>query len=385
MLQTLKALRHHLHQHPELSGQEVQTAARIQAFVAPHKPTEIITGLGGTGVAVVYKFSDEGPTVMIRCELDALPIEEANTFAHRSTISGAAHKCGHDGHMAIVAGLSLWLKEQPFKRGRVVLLFQPAEETGQGAHAVLKDARFQTIKPDYVFALHNLPGEPLHSIITVPHSFSATVESVAIYLTGVVSHASEPEKGINPALAMARIVQELAALNRPDVADKDFALLTPVHLTMGTPDYGISAGAGQLHYTLRTWTEDTLQTIKGQLLSITEKACAEYGLHFTTEWFDYFPASINYPPCNDIITGAAQAAGLAINERPYPFKFGEDFGWFSKEHKAALFGLGAGESSPALHHVDYDFPDELISTGIQMFTGIIERILALPAASTNNQ
>jgi amidohydrolase len=378
MPDTLIQLRKDLHQHPERSGQEAQTATRIRQFVETYRPTKILTGLGGTGVAVIYEFAKEGPTILVRCELDALPIEEANRFPHRSTRPGVSHKCGHDGHMAIVAGLAPWLQQQSFTRGKVVLLFQPAEETGEGAHALLSDARFKDLHPDYIFALHNLPGEPLHSIITVPRAFSATVQSVAIYLTGKESHASEPEKGSNPALAMAQIISELAPLNNPDVASERFALLTPVHLTMGTRAYGISAGTGELHYTLRTWTVPGMDTLKQHLLHIVEKACTRHHLHYRTEWFDYFPATLNHEACNELITHAAQTNGFTVQRRPHPFKFGEDFGWFSQHYKAALFGLGAGVDAPALHHADYDFPDELIDTGVKMFRAIIEQLLQEP-------
>ncbi len=223
MLKKIEDLRKELHSHPELSGKEVQTAIRIKKFVEENNNTEIITGLGGNGLAVKYTFSDEGPVVMIRCELDALPIDEPNSFNHRSTTAGVSHKCGHDGHMAIVAGISSFINEQGFDRGSLILLFQPAEETGKGAAAILKDPKFETLQPDYVFALHNIPGEPLNSIITVQHLFSPAVQSIAIYLTGKKSHASEPENGINPALAIAEIINELSRLNVADVDKKDFA------------------------------------------------------------------------------------------------------------------------------------------------------------------
>ena len=163
MISIIKNLRKELHQYPEVSGKEVNTAKRIKAFIEKHHPTEIIENIGGNGLAVVYEFGKQGKTIVIRCELDALPIEEKNDFEHRSTIKGVSHKCGHDGHMAIVAGLIFWLKEQLFTKGKVVLLFQPAEETGQGAYKVLQDKRFQELKADYVFALHNIPKEPLHN------------------------------------------------------------------------------------------------------------------------------------------------------------------------------------------------------------------------------
>lgn len=368
-------LRRSLHREPELSGQESATASRIKEFIDLYNPTRILTNLGGNGLAAIYEFSNEGPVIMIRCELDALPIEESGIAAHRSTRPGISHKCGHDGHMAIVAGLVFWLKEQSFHRGKVILLFQPAEETGQGAHAVLTDYKFRDIHPDYIFALHNLPGEPLHSIITVQNRFSATVESVAIYLEGRQSHASEPEKGINPAMAMAEMIRELAAINVTNTQDEHFALLTPVHITMGSKAYGISAGSAELHYTLRTWSETVMQDLKTKLAAILERNAKAYTLKYRTEWFDYFPSAVNHPLCNEWIRTAAVKNGFQLVEKTEPFRFGEDFGWYARNFPSAMFGIGAGLDVPPLHAADYDFPDELIETGIRMFARIMEEVL----------
>ena len=374
-MKKIQELRKQLHQHPELSGHETQTAARICSFLEEHTSANLLKGIGGEGVAAVFECSDSGPVLLFRCELDALPIEEPNAFPHRSSVKGVSHKCGHDGHMAIVAGLGLWLEQQDLGQGKVILLFQPAEETGAGAAAVLEDPRFRALKPDYCFALHNLPGEPLHQIIKIDGYFSATVQSVAIYLQGKQSHASEPEKGINPALGLAELVQQLAFCTVPEPEREDFALLTPVHLKLGELAYGISAGSGELHYTLRTWTEEEMERLKKRLLKAVESICHKHQLTYSTDWFDYFPATRNDSRNNSFIEKAAAAKGFDLKERPQPYKFGEDFSWFSREYSSAMFGLGAGTTSPALHHADYDFPDELLETGIRMFAGIVEGIL----------
>lgn len=375
MLEKIIQLRRQLHQKPDLSGKEAGTAQIIKDFVEGNHDTEIISGLGGDGLAVVYSFAEEGPKVMIRCELDALPITEANDFSHKSEKTGISHKCGHDGHMSIVAGLIFWIKEQDFKKGKIILLFQPAEETGKGAYEVLNDPQFKDLNPDYIFALHNLPGEPLNSIITIKGSFSSTVQSLAIYLTGKQSHASEPEKGINPAEALAEIVNRAAEMNVIDPGDDSFALLTPIHMNMGSIAYGISPGAGELHYTMRTASEEAMKQIKKKLINLVSRVCKEHKLEFTTDWFDHFPATVNNDECNDMIIQAAEENGYELIQKPHPFKFGEDFGWFSQGTKAAMFGLGAGLNSPALHHADYDFPDEIIEKGINMFSRIIRQIL----------
>ncbi len=376
MSDTAVALRHDLHRNPELSGHEAETARRIVEFVRPYNPSQLITDLGGHGVAVVYDFGNNGPTVLIRCELDALPIQETNTFGHRSTRAGVSHKCGHDGHAAILAGLTPWLQTAEFDQGRVVLLFQPAEETGKGAAAVLADPRFAPLTPDYVFALHNVPGYPLHQVLWVAGQFSPTVQSVAISLFGKESHASEPENGINPALALAELVQACNELIISDPARTDFALITPVHLILGKKEYGISAGYGEAHFTLRTWHRNRMETLVDALETALRAVCARHRLRPETNWFDYFPTTINHETGNAVVARAAQEAGLPLRVQPTPFTFGEDFGWFTQQFPGAMFGLGAGEKTPALHNPDYDFPDALIETGGRLFKRIIGQVLS---------
>lgn len=374
---TIIKLRKELHQYPELSGFEYETATRIRQFIEKHHPTTIVENIGGTGIAVIYKFPQKGPSITIRCELDALPIQEENSFSHQSKRKGIAHKCGHDGHMAIVAGLIFWIKQQAFSSGEIILLFQPAEETGKGAYRVLKDEKFKALKTDYIFALHNIPKEPLHSIIKIEKGFSAEVQSFIVKVKGKESHAAEPENGINPALGISDMIKAISTLNVPNPEDENFAVLTPVHINMGQKSYGISPANGELHYTIRSWTSEKMSILKNQIETTIKDICQRHQLAHEIEWLEYFPASSNEFESNSYITTAAKENHYNIIERPYPFKFGEDFGWFSKEYKTAMFGLGAGINTPALHNADYDFPDELIETGINMFQSIISNVMKI--------
>lgn len=368
-------LRKELHKNPELSSFEFETADRIRKFVEKHNPTSIIENVGGAGLAVIYKFKKKGKSITIRCELDALPIQEENQFSHQSKRKGISHKCGHDGHMAIVSGLIFWIKTQSFESGKIILLFQPAEETGKGAYQVLKDERFKELKTDYYFALHNIPKEPLNSIILIEKGFSAEVQSLIIRVKGRESHAAEPENGINPAVCLSNIITIMSKLSVTNPEDDNFTLLTPVHINMGQISYGISPAKGELHYTTRTWSNEKMLILKTQIETLVEKTCQMHALEYEVEWLEYFPASNNDMKCNNYIEKAAQENKFKIIKRPYPFKFGEDFGWFSKEYKTAMFGLGAGINTPALHNADYDFPDEIIETGISMFKSIISNIM----------
>jgi amidohydrolase len=376
MIQPLVALRKEIHRFPELSGQEFETAQRIVNFLKPYEPNQIITDLGSTGVAAVYDFGDPETTIMIRCELDALPIQEVNTFEYRSVTDSVSHKCGHDGHMVIVVGLAEWLQNASLENVRIVLLFQPAEETGEGAPSILADENFEQIVPDYIFALHNLPGFPMHQIVTTGSEFTSTVQSVSIVLHGKESHAAEPENGLNPALAIAELIQQYNDIVVNDVRDDNFALITPVYGSLGSKDYGVSPADGELHLTIRTRAPQQMDELMNKIESIAAKVADKHKLSKELLWFDYFAATKNDAFCNKIIKESATENKLDSSSQDYPFKFGEDFGVFTQRYPGAMFGLGSGEETPALHNPDYDFPDEIIETGISMFKEIILKTLA---------
>lgn len=368
-------MRKELHQYPELSGEEVETAARIKGFISKfYSEAQFIENIGGNGLVAIFDYG-EGKTVMIRCELDALPISEENEFEYKSNFEGVSHKCGHDGHMAIVAGLIFNLKEKPPQSGKVVLVFQPAEETGFGAKAMWEDERLANLNPDYAFALHNIPGKPMGSVITTPKFFSATVQSLAVNFKGKECHASEPENGINPTAVITQILTQLEALNNQNPKDEEFALLTPVHVKIGERNYGISPASGEVHLTLRTWSVEGMKFLEKEVESILKEKSGKADVEFKFKWLEYFPATLNDDWCANEVKNAATEAGMDLIEQETPFRFGEDFGWFSQHTKAAMFGLGAGINTPALHHADYDFPDEIIENGITMFSNLIYQAL----------
>ena len=368
-------IRRHLHANPELSGQEYQTAEKITELLAKHNPSSIIEKVGGTGVLAIFDSGNEGPTVLFRSELDALPIKEINEFEYRSKVENVAHKCGHDGHSTILIGLAKRLAKQPFKRGKVVLLFQPSEENGAGAKAVLADSKFDNIQPDYVFAMHNLPGYPLNQVVLKKGSFTAAVISVIIKLHGKTTHAAKPEHGNNPAFTIANILEQTKKLSNNQPEREDFAVVTPIHINVGKIYYGIAAGYGELRLTLRTWTEEQLSTLTEKLVDIIRSNAELDQVTPEIEWTHHFAANQNGEASVDIINQSALENRVSVVNRSYPFKWGEDFGLFTQKYKGAMFGIGAGENSPALHNPDYDFPDEIIPTGVNLFYTIASKIL----------
>ncbi len=374
-LQEVIKLRKILHAHPELSGNEEQTSRRIKAFLTDNKPDSIIEGLGGYGLAAVYDSGQAGPSVLLRADLDALPIEEVNGFAHRSQHQGVSHKCGHDGHMAILAGMSSLLKKHRPSAGRVILLFQPEEETGQGAAKVIADPKFKKIKPDYAFALHNLPGYEKKAIIFKEGSFASASTGMIIRMQGRSSHAAHPEQGNSPVNMMTQTMGGLMSLpkNRSDF--ESFVLLTIIHARLGEVAFGTTPGKAVVMATLRTYLDDDMLVLKEKSERLVRKLEKELDIQCTINYVEEFPATINHSGVTEWVEEAirkSKAKKLMINEA---FRWSEDFGHFLSATPGALFGIGSGTDQPSLHNHDYDFPDEIIETGINMFYHITDQLV----------
>lgn len=374
-LDRIKQFRRELHAYPEVSGKERETAARIAEFLKNCGPDELLTEVGGHGILAVWNSGVTGQSILLRAELDALPIEEVNTFEHKSKKNGISHKCGHDGHSAILCGVAQILSERKPKKGKVCLLFQPAEEIGEGAESVLQDSRFKKIDPDFVFALHNLPGYPSGKVVLKQGVFTAAVNSIIINLFGKTAHAAEPEHGINPALAVAEILEESALLSNNSPQEDGFRVVTPIYTQLGEKAYGISAGTASIHLTFRCWNDDDLLELEREIEQLCTKIATKNRLKIEFEYTQTFRANVNDSLATEIVRKAAVKKGISVVEQSYPFKWGEDFGLFTSRYRGCMFGLGAGESSPALHNPDYDFPDEIIEPGILIFEGIINQLL----------
>jgi amidohydrolase len=371
----LTDLRHDLHARPELSGEERKTAGLIKQALVPTKPDMLIEGLGGHGVAAVYAGSQPGPTVMFRCELDALPIEELTTLPYRSGVEGHGHLCGHDGHMAILSGLARLTGRQRPARGRAVLLFQPAEENGAGAAAVVADPRFAQIAPDYAFALHNMPGLPFGKAALQAGPVNCASRGLRIVLTGKTSHASQPEAGVSPATALARLIPALGALATGGTVDETFRLVTITHMRMGERAFGITPGQGELWATLRTLTDAAMASLLKEATALAESEAKAGGLVLEIAHHDVFNACHNDPEATRLLAIALDAEGIAHDATGLPYRASEDFGLFGRGAKSAMFFLGAGEDSPMLHNPDYDFPDRLIEPGVRIFNRVLRALL----------
>lgn len=364
----LTGWRRMLHRMPELSGAEENTAAAVRAFLAATGADRIVTGIGGHGVAAVYDGAGPGPTLMFRAELDALPIAEVTDVPHRSAIAGHGHMCGHDGHMATLAALARGLGRQRPQRGRAVLLFQPAEENGAGAAAVVADPAFRELRPDFAYALHNMPGMPLGQAAVADGPVNCASRGMRIVLTGRTAHASMPEQGVSPMAALARLMPALTALGRGGALDAGFTMVTVTHARMGEPAFGIAPAHGELWCTLRTLVDARMDELVADAERLAADAARESGLDIGIGYHDVFRHCENAPAAVAWLRGAIDAEGVPwCAAPPLPMRASEDFGRFGDHAAAAMFLLGSGERHPSLHNPDYDYPDDLIAIGARVF------------------
>lgn len=374
-LDALTQFRRTLHQYPEISGEEVETAHRIVKALEALQPTTIIQNIGGHGVAAIFDSGKEGETVLFRAELDALPIQEISDNPWRSKIEGKGHLCGHDGHMTMLLGLAHCIKAHPHKTGRIILMFQPSEEDGSGARAVVKDPQYQKLQPDWAFAIHNEPGRPFGFVSTRTGLINCASQGLEITLMGKTAHAATPEDGTSPAGAIAQLIPALKALDKNGLITDKFARLTITHIQMGEPTFGIAPAEAKIFVTLRTAYDEGMAALYKSVIEIATKSAAEDGLaiHFTSH--DIFAASINDGEATQIAQKAMDALGVKHGETGLPMLASEDFGVFGQSAKSAMLCLGSGEEYPALHNPDYDFPDALIPISSAIFERIAKDIL----------
>lgn len=373
MNEELRKIRHLLHQNPELANQEIETSKRISNFMENYKPDKAIN-VSKTGKLFVFDSKQDGPTSVFRADMDALPINEENNLEYVSLNKGVAHLCGHDGHMTIVLGLSKKISENRPRKGKVVLLFQPAEESEQGARDVVNSNEFKALKPDFVFGLHNIPKAPMHQILVKSGSFAAASKGMTLKLYGKSSHAAEPEKGKSPADAISKIIERLHLLRDDENLFSNIILLTIINIKLGEIAFGTSPGYAEIRITLRSFENEDMELLINEAEKIIMEIAEQEQLKSSIEYSEVFPATINNENCLKLIKQSAEINQCDLKEMETPFKWSEDFGYYSQKYDTGFFGLGSGIEQAALHNPDFDFPDEIIETGINLFNQIYKSI-----------
>ena len=348
----LVTLRHDLHLHPQTAGNEQYAHDAIVRHLQGLHPDKVYTHVGGYGVIALWGKDSSAPTIAFRADTDALAI---------------GHRCGHDGHTTILLRLAELIDASAISsltRPNLLLLWQPAEETGQGARAILESGILHQYDIRAFYALHNLPGYPLGTVVVCPHTFAAASTGVVYHLHGRETHASTPELGINPGIAVSEIIRHFDSFNSPHA---DFRQSTLIHVRLGHPAFGTSAGDAEVMFTLRAFTNNAMQ----QLLSEANDAVAAISTrhHLAVESFlqEPFHATENDALYVERIVRAAETLPLPVQYQQHPNRWSEDFAEYLQTFPGAMFGIGAGVEHPELHHPQYLFPDELIEPAARMF------------------
>lgn len=374
-MENLFELRHILHAYPELSGNEKLTNGILNEWVKQTQPDLLIEKIGGYGLAAVYKGAAPGKRIMIRGDIDALHIPEPNDIPYRSQNQGISHKCGHDGHATILCGLAQWLGEQRPDHGEVVLLFQPAEETGQGAKAILEDPLFGQIKPDVAYGLHNLPGYPNGQIVVRKGCFAAASFGLKLTFDGRTAHASQPETGHSPSELLAQLIHMLEKKRELLKEVKPLTTFVITHAILGEETFGVAPGHAEIWLTLRSYDDRNLQVMASQIIELCRAKAKDYLFDFDFSEHEAFAATNSNDDCVRTIEQAAQNLELNLSHLEAPFRWSEDFGRFGSICQVGFFGLGSGLEQPALHNPEFDFPDDILETGMCMFWEIIRQEL----------
>lgn len=352
-------LRRKLHAQAETAGHESETARTVAAALPPG--AEIVAqDLAGHGL--LARIGAGRPHLLLRADLDALPMEEATGRPYAAT--KAHHACGHDGHMAmLLAALNGW--DVPCT---LWVLFQPSEETGEGMAACLADERFPT-DLDGTVAFHNVPGHPLGTVIVPSGTAAVASTGLVIRWQGATSHAAEPEAGRNPIPLASRLV---LATQEASKSWGEGAVVAFVEIQGGGPRFGTSAGDCLAAMTLRARTDQELDAMVDQVTRLAQDAAEGTGITVDAAKIEPFTATVNDADAVAVIRTAAKTCGLDVVD-PGAFPWSEDFGRATARWPGALVGIGSGTDHPPLHSKDYDFPDDLLQPGRDLWRAIVGR------------
>lgn len=361
-LRKIVELRHELHAHPELSMHESWTKRRLMDFIAENTTLSVVD-CGAWFYAARYR--EGSRAVAFRADMDALPIPESIKLPWGSKIPGVSHKCGHDGHSAALCGAALELEGADCPRS-LYFIFQHAEETGQGgavAAAMLKERGVTE-----VYACHNWSGYPQGCIMLRRGLCECASRGLTVRMTGRRSHASEPENGNNPVFALAELALEVRRLLA--APHQGMILATIVNLSVGTRDFGVSPGEGEISMTLRADREAEMDALEAKIRGRAMELAMAAGLEVGFDTADAFPETVSDGECVDRVEAAAKRLGFPVVPLDAPWRGSEDFGHYTKQCPGAIFYVGNGEDWPAIHTLEYDYNDKVLETAADLFCGI---------------
>jgi len=375
---TLREWRRDFHQHPELGFEEHRTSEKVAELLSSFG-IETYRGLGQTGVVGVLQCGNGTKSIALRADMDALPVQEANNFAYSSATEGVMHACGHDGHTSMLLGAAKYLADNGGFNGRVVFVFQPNEEHGFGAAAMLDDGLFEQHPVDAVYGMHNIPGMALGEFATRSGPVTASESLFEITIEAQGGHAALPHMGVDAIVVGSEIVSALQTI----VSRKlNPGLNGVVSVTEFTSDGGrnVLPGNATLKGDARALTPAINATIEARMRQIVEGVCLAHGVKGSVEYHTAFPATINDVAVTATAVSAARSllGAQSVNGACEPKLFSEDFAHMADRKPGCYVMLGngtEGSHSQPLHSVNYDFNDELLTIGSSYWVELVEQEL----------
>jgi hippurate hydrolase len=379
----LSALRRDLHMHPELGFEERRTAQIVCERLA-QLGIEFHTGIGRTGVVAVVpgRSTKSGRAVGLRADMDALPMQEENAFAHRSRYDGRMHGCGHDGHTTMLLGAARYLAETRNFDGVAYLIFQPGEEGYAGAKAMIADGLFERFPAERVFALHNWPGLPPGQIGITPGPAMAAADRIEITIDGRGGHGAHPHAAIDPVLVAGHIITAAQSVVSRNVSPIDTAVVSLCAMQAGNPGaMSVIPSHAKLVGTVRTFRPATQDLIERRLGELVPSIAAAFGARATLKYERVYPATINHDREAEFAADVAESlVGAANVVRDLDPSMGsEDFSFMlqAKPGAFARLGQGGAESGCFLHNSNYDFNDDVIPLGAGYLAALAEKAMPL--------
>jgi len=372
----ITAWRHDIHAHPELRYEERRTAALVAEKLKSFGCDDVVAGLGQTGVVGVIRGRKAGKVVALRADMDALPLEEETGLPYKSSAPGRMHACGHDGHTAMLLGAAKYLAETRNFAGTAVVIFQPAEEGGAGALAMVKDGLISRFAIEEVYGMHNYPGLPLGQFGIRPGAMMASADHIVIDLEGKGGHAARPHLSIDTVLVGAQIVSQLQSIVARNVDPLQAAVVSICMFQAGHTDNVIPQHA-QLRGTARALTEEVRNTLQKRVPEVVEGTARLYGAKARITYTNGYPVLNNHGRQTEFAASVAReiAGNDKVDTDFTPVMGAEDFAFMLNERPGAFIFVGNGDSA-GLHHPAYNFNDEVIPLGTSYWVRLAESALA---------
>lgn len=370
--------RRDFHENPEIMYETVRTAARVADLLRSFGLDEVVTGIGQTGVVGVIrgKNGGSGRVIGLRADMDALPIEEMTGLPYASKTPGKMHACGHDGHTSMLLGAAKYLAETRNFNGTAVVIFQPAEEGGAGAKAMIDDGLMTRWAIDEVYSLHNLPGLPVGEFAIRKGPIMAATDEFRITITGRGGHAAKPHETVDPIIVGTQIVSALQTIASRAVNPLDSVVVSVTIFEAGTA-FNVIPETATLRGTIRSLTDSTRDLAEKRLNDIVNALCTAYGATAEIEFRRGYPVTSNHDDQTDFAVSVAEeiAGPERVQKETEPMMGGEDFSYMLLERPGAYIFAGNGDSA-SLHHPRYNFNDGLIPAGSSYFVRLVEKALA---------